>query len=292
MAIIVRIFHWIVLLDSFPYNVIMKQVNSPVVSRQELMSGIHLLTIDAPAIAAASYPGQFVTIQCENDTLLRRPFSIHKSRNGHLELLFAIVGQGTQSLATCKEGELLDVLGPLGNGFVIHEKAKNILLIAGGIGIAPLVYLAEKAIMDGFSVKLALGAATSFEINCLESLVPSGIEIIKVTNDGSVGVKGMVTDVVPSLIEWADQVFACGPIPMYLAMSAMRSSFEDKSVGVQLEQVMGCGTGACRGCALPTKDGVKMVCTDGPLFDLNMITWDQVTATPKMSRSQNWINND
>ncbi len=258
----------------------MKQVFASVISRVELMPDVHLLRVEAAEIAPESRPGQFVTIRCGEDSLLRRPFSIHKVANGQLKLLFATVGQGTQWLAHCAEGDLLDILGPLGNGFEIYPDSRNLLLMAGGIGIAPLVCLAEKVVADGFSVKLILGAATASQ---LYPEAIDGVELIRITDDGSAGKKGLATDWLPSLVKWADQIFACGPIPMYLTMAGMADEFEGKSVQILLEQVMGCGVGACRGCAVPTNRGMKMVCQDGPVFDLREIDWAGMAA-PGISR--------
>ena len=266
----------------------MKQAFTPVVSRIELMPGIHLIRIEAAEIAGESCPGQFVTVRCGEDSLLRRPFSIHKAENGQMELLFATVGHGTEWLAHCEKGDSLDMLGPLGNGFEIYPNLRNLLLIAGGIGVAPLVCLAEKAVPDGFSVKLILGAATASQLYA-EAI--EGVEIIRITDDGSAGEKGLATDLLPSLAKWADQIFACGPIPMYRTMAGMADEFEGKSVQILLEQVMGCGVGACRGCAVPTKQGMKMVCQDGPVFDLREIDWAGMTA-PGISRSENRVDDD
>lgn len=252
-----------------------KQILAPIVSCNELMPGVFLLAVDAPEIASESIPGQFVTIRCGNDVLLRRPFSIHKNTGRQMGFLFAAVGQGTEWLSGRIRGEFLDILGPLGNGFAINPDLRKILLVAGGIGIAPLVYLAEKAVADGFAVKLIIGAATASQ---LYTDTIEGVEVIRITDDGSAGERGLVTDFVPSLAKWADQIFACGPIPMYRAMSAMASEFGDKPVQILMEQVMGCGVGACRGCAIPTFDGIKMVCQDGPAFDLRQILWQKVAV--------------
>jgi dihydroorotate dehydrogenase electron transfer subunit len=194
-----------------------------------------------------------------------------------MEFLFATVGQGTGWLADRATDDSLDILGPLGNGFEIHPDARNLLLVAGGIGIAPMVYLAEKAVADGLSVKLILGAATASQ---LYPEAINGAEFIRITDDGSAGEKGLVTDLLPSLAKWADQIFACGPIPMYRTMAGMIDEFEGKSVKILLEQVMACGVGACRGCAVPTGQGMKMVCQDGPVFDLRGIRWEEM-AVPR-----------
>ncbi len=253
----------------------MNQESATVIRCNEIMPGVFLLGVDAPDIAAESRPGQFVTISCGAEVLLRRPFSIHKNAGRQIEFLFASVGPGTEWLAGRIPGESLDILGPMGNGFKIYPDLRNIILVAGGIGIAPMAYLAEEAVADGFAVKLVIGAATASQ------LYPdniAGVEVIRITDDGSAGKPGLVTDLLPSLAEWADQIFACGPIPMYRAMSAMVLKFGDKPVQILMEQVMGCGVGACRGCAISTTGGMKMVCQDGPAFDLREIVWPEMAV--------------
>lgn len=250
----------------------MRQVTARVLSRTEVMPGTHLLWLHAPEIANAAQPGQFVTLRCGEDTMLRRPFSIHGIQSDKVCILFAVVGRGTRWLSLKSEGDELDVLGPLGNGFQINEASRRLLLVAGGIGVAPLTFLAQQAIAEGRSVKLLSGAATA---QCLypHANVP---DLMQVTQDGSDGEKGMVTDFIPSLAGWADQVFACGPIPMYRTMARMSRDLDDTPIQIALEQVMACGVGACRGCAVPTTRGMRMVCQDGPVFDLGEILWDEV----------------
>jgi dihydroorotate dehydrogenase electron transfer subunit len=257
---------------------LMKQIVAPITSNPQIVPGIHLIWIKAPQIAAESQPGQFVTVSCGDDVLLRRPLSIHRIKDGQLGLLFAVLGQGTEWLANRKEGESLDILGPLGNGFEVHHSSHNLLLIAGGIGIAPLAFLAEKAVAYDLSVKLILGTTTASQ----QYVGIDGVEIVRVTEDGSLGEKGLATDFVSPYVEWADQIFACGPIPMYRTMIKMGSETEVKKAQILLEQVMACGVGACRGCAAPTHRGMKMVCLDGPVFDLGEIKWDEVVS-PSMT---------
>lgn len=128
----------------------------------------------------------------------------------------------------------------------------------------------------------AIGAESSSQLYP-EELVPKGVELIRITEDGSAGEKGMVTDFLPQMADWADQIFACGPIPMYRAMAEMDAELGNKPVQVLLEQVMGCGVGACRGCAVPTTQGMKLVCQDGPVFDLTEIIWKEIRE-PGISR--------
>ncbi len=124
-------------------------------------------------------------------------------------------------------------------------------------------------------MKLVMGAETAAKLYP-QDFIHGGVEVICATDDGSAGEKGQATDFLPSLADWADQIFACGPIPMYRKMSEMGSLLGDKPAQVLLEQVMGCGVGACRGCAVMTNKGIKLVCKDGPVFQLGEIIWEEV----------------
>ena len=193
-----------------------------------------------------------------------------------MALLFAVVGQGTEWLASRLVGEHVDILGPLGKGFYVYHASQKLLLIAGGIGVAPLIALAEEGVDAGLGVKLVIGAETLSKLYP-EDLIPAGVEAICVTDDGSAGGRGMATDFLPSLAGWADQIFACGPVPMYRKMAEMELG--DKPVQILLEQVMGCGVGACRGCTVVTKQGTRLVCRDGPVFELGEVIFDDMKVT-------------
>lgn len=222
-------------------------------------------------------PGQFVMVRCSQgyDPLLRRPLSIHRvaplSSPTQLALLFAVVGRGTNWLARRKQGDMIDLLGPLGHGFEIGPKSRNLLLIAGGIGIAPLVALAEKGIAKGFGITLLLGAPTQSQLYPAP-LLPPEVKLVVATEDGSAGRRGVVTDLLVDTAAEADQIFACGPISMYRTM-ASEKILKGKSVQVSMEVRMGCGRGGCYGCALETRAGMRLVCQDGPVFDLKEIIW-------------------
>lgn len=263
------------------------------------MPEAYLLWLEAPQIASLAVPGQFVMVRCGEETLLRRPLSIHQvdESKTRLALLFAVVGRGTRWLSQRKSGDKIDLFGPLGNGFAIRPGAKNLLLVAGGIGIAPLFFLAETAASWGCAVKLHQGVNTAGQIllDALSShymLVPrsgmpaaatqySGagtIESSASTVDGSAGVRGLATVYVPGLAGWADQIFVCGPLAMYRDMAQKKRALglEGKPVQISLEVVMGCGHGVCYGCTIRTKKGLKQVCKDGPVFDLDDIIWEEL----------------
>jgi len=242
------------------------------------MPGVYLIWLESPQIAPAIQPGQFAMINCGEgfECLLRRPLSIHQLADStKCAFLFAVVGKGTYWLSQRKAGDKIDLLGPLGNGYHIHPASHNLLLVAGGIGIAPLHLLAQEALSRGCSVTLLLGASTAAQLYPRE-LLPTGAELITTTEDGTAGKKGMITALLPDFIDRADQVFACGPISMYRDMAAQNQHLShSKPAQISLEVRMGCGLGICYGCTVKTKRGLKQVCRDGPVFDLEDILWDE-----------------
>jgi len=258
----------------------LKQVTASVISNNEVMPGVHLVWLESPQIASTAQPGQFVMVRCGEGFKhpLRRPLSIHQLADGSkLAFLFNVTGKGTYWLAQCKVGDNIDLLGPLGNGFLIHPESHNLLLLAGGIGIAPLRFLIDKTLEQGKEITLLLGAQTSSHLYP-KNLLPFGIGLAETTEDGSAGERGMITDSFRRFVfsAWADQVFACGPLPMYKAMAQM-PELKDKPVQVSLEVRMGCGRGVCYGCTIKTKRGLKQVCQDGPVFDLEDVLWDELS---------------
>lgn len=248
----------------------MRQEIAPVTENTELMPQVHLIWLESPHVASQAQPGQFVMVHCGEDTLLRRPFSIHQLEGKRLALLLNVVGIGTHWLSQRQAGDSLDLLGPLGNGFSIHPNSKNLLLVAGGIGIAPLVFLAQKASRAGCSITLLLGAQAKSQLYP-KDLLPPEVRLITATEDGTGGKRGLVTDLLPDFISWADQVFACGPPSMYQTM-AKQKLLRKKPVQISLEVRMGCGLGVCYGCTVKTRSGLKQVCKDGPIFELEEVT--------------------
>jgi dihydroorotate dehydrogenase electron transfer subunit len=273
----------------------MKQALCTITSNVEVMPGIYLMWIEAPYIASSVHPGQFITVRC-GDFTLRRPLSVHwVSGGGEIALLFKVAGKGTLWLSQRQTGDRIDILGPLGNGFNIEPGAKNLLLVAGGIGIAPLVFLTQHAssqhqvtLIHGVSTAVQLYPSSSLSLTHVPSpsegvgrgksdersklpSLPGGVQFIPVTEDGSMGKKGMATDILPDSLDWADQVYACGPVDMYKAIALIAPKCQ-----VSLEVRMGCGFGACYGCTINTKNGLKQVCRDGPVFELEDIIWQEV----------------
>ncbi len=259
----------------------MKQSFAAITSHTEVMAGVYLLWLESPEIAAAAKPGQFIMVRCGqgDEILLRRPFSIHQvnKTKTELALLLNVVGRGTHWLSQCKAGDSLDLFGPLGNGYSIDTSSSNLLLVAGGIGIAPLCFFAQEAVNQGNSVKLLIGAATASQL-CPGHLLPASSECVSATDDGTAGQKGLITDLISDFADRADQIYACGPTAMYRAMAAL-PSLKTKPVQISLEIMMGCGLGVCYGCTVKTKGGLRQVCTDGPVFDLGEVIWDELLAT-------------
>jgi dihydroorotate dehydrogenase electron transfer subunit len=256
----------------------LKQLKAPVISSIEVLPGIYLMWLEAPEIAATAKPGQFVMVRCGGDTTLPRPFSVHQVDAGQLALLFNVVGRGTNRLSQLKKGDMVNIFGPLGNGFNINPGVRNILLVAGGMGIAPLYFLAEAAAGTGKKVTLINGARTrdcllpvSLPQNYYEKgLPPAGVNVVTATEDGSEGFRGLATQLIPHYLKGIDQVFACGPAAMYQNMVKI-PELNGKSVQLSLEIMMGCGVGVCYGCTIHTKNGLKQVCKDGPVFEMRDI---------------------
>ncbi len=276
-----------------------------VVENQRLYGDTYHTWFAGESVAAGARPGQFLMLRCSDliggaqepsaerlasDPLLPRPMSYHRVRSGadgiEFSILYDVVGRGTAWLAQREPGDPVFAWGPLGRGYSVRPPSKNLLLVAGGIGIAPLVWLAEVEVAKGRSVVLIEGARHAGSV-FPASLLPSEVEVVVTTEDGSLGRKGRATDVLldpstgsgQSYYEWADQVFACGPNAMFASMAELVGKHESherargrKSVQVLLESPMGCGTGICYGCAVFDRRGQpRLVCKDGPRFEMREI---------------------
>ena len=237
-----------------------------IVRREQLGEHYFSLTLRHPGFLPPIAPGQFVEVEVRNcpEVLLRRPISIHDvnpSANS-LTLLIQVVGRGTRQLATLSEGHSLNLLYPLGKGFSVS--GSNPLLVGGGAGIAPLLYLAKCYHAQGVTPTILLGGRTRELIPVHKEFEPYGSLLIS-TEDGSFGEKGMVTQH-PLFSADYDHISTCGPTPM---MKAVGRYALDKGIPceVSLENLMACGIGACLCCVTDTDEGHKCVCKDGPVFD-------------------------
>lgn len=252
-------------------------IEARVVEAQELYPRNWAIWLDAPAACRGATVGQFLMVHCGEgcDPLLPRALSIHRLRQGpngtEFALLFTVVGRGTEWLARRRPGDHVLLFGPLGHGYKVRPGARNLLLVAGGIGVAPLVWFADERVARGDSVTLLLGARTADQLYPASLLLPE-VEVVDCTDDGSAGRHALVSELLPEYLPWADQVFACGPTPMFRALAnELRRGPWRKPVQALLEERMACGTGICYSCAAETRHGIRLICKDGPAFDLREV---------------------
>jgi dihydroorotate dehydrogenase electron transfer subunit len=252
----------------------MKLELATVVSQEEAYDNTYLMWLSCPPVARGASAGRFLMLHCgdADDPLLARPMSFHRFRDGSRSAEFAILydvrGRGTELLSKKRPGDTIRIFGPLGKGYTLRPQTQHVLLVAGGLGVAAVVALADDAIASGKSVTLLHGARTRSAL-VPPTMLTSEVELMTATDDGSAGHHGYVTQLLAEHLPWADQVFACGPNPMFASMAEeMRKLRSRKPVQALLEERMGCGTGVCYGCAVFTRKGVRLVCKDGPRFEL------------------------
>ena len=261
-----------------------------ILSRKEVAPNIYLMKLKAPEIVQDTLPGQFIYIKCSKDNypLLRRPLSIHRidKEKEEIYILFQVAGEGTKLLSQRVVGDDLDIMGPIGNGFNIYPESKKIIIVGGGIGVAPLLALCEESIRQGKEVRVLIGALKKELVLGEESFKILGAKVDVATNDGSYKYKGLVTDLLEKIIKegWLpDQIFACGP-KLKLKKIVKISLNVHINCQISLEERMACGIGACLGCVckIKTKDKkgdkvkyeYKRVCVDGPIFEGSEVVWD------------------
>ena len=255
-----------------------------VVSNDRLAEGVGLMALHAPRIASAVKPGQFVHVRVETraSLILRRPFSVHRAHADHIEILYQVLGAGTLRLAEKHTGDRMDAIGPLGCGWEVPDNARHALLVAGGLGAAPLGMLAEELAERGVAATVAQGAPTASRLVARELFERVARKIEIVTDDGTAGERALVIVPVERLLaeEHFDIVYACGPEAMQRAVSALAER-AGVACQVSLERLMGCGIGACLSCVVSTRQGLKRACVDGPVFDAREVLWDASEIPPK-----------
>jgi len=242
-----------------------------------LNSNHHLLTLSPLEPMAEPRPGQFFMLEVSRgyDPLLKRAFSLFRRTSEGFQILFRIRGKGTTILGELKEGTVLDLLGPLGNGYPLPGRGQRPIVIAGGIGIASVFSLAE---LLGERAHLFYGARIGDEIFLTEEMEGRYRELVVCTDDGSCGRKGTVVEVLNDFLggphgkEGRPVVFACGPTPMLRAVAGVANS-NGIPAYLSLEEHMACGIGACLGCVVKTKGGYMRVCKEGPVFEAAEIVW-------------------
>jgi len=235
-----------------------------------------LITLRSEIKIEGIIPGQFVNVQIPNSpkTFLRRPFSIFDVdyEDNTISLLIKILGTGSGNLVQIEKGEEVDILFPLGNGFSISESEKKILLVGGGVGIAPLMFLAKELAHDQKVIDILLGARSK-EDHILVNEFSNYGKVYLTTDDGSMGEKGFVTNhsIFKSDYQF-DKVYCCGPEPMMVSIARLAREREIECE-VSLENMMACGFGVCLCCVTPTNQGNKCVCTEGPVFNSKDLQW-------------------
>lgn len=274
----------------------MKQLSVKILENKKVAAHAYRMRFLAPMIAKTAKPGQFIMVRVMDgfQPLLRKPFGVHSVKDSSIDILYEVIGEGTKLLAQKKPGEYLDIIGPIGNGFDLASGPH--ILVAGGMGVAPLIFLAErlrKVKSKKAKVKnlVLLGARTKSHVLCEKEFKKLGCDVKIATDDGSSGHKGYVTDLLKDAAKrWGHSagttrksrevspqgvpiiVYACGPRMMLREISRISDRYE-MPTQVSLEEHMSCGFGACLGCVVSTTDGYKRVCKEGPVFDARQIIW-------------------
>ena len=268
----------------------MKQLNAKILSNNKVASGFYKMRIESAYLGRNAKPGQFVEVRCSDsaDPLLRRPLGAHRISKNGVEILYEVVGKGTGLLSKRRPGELLDVIGPLGNGFSLNPKpyTLNPILVAGGVGVAPLLALAEK-LKCSKNLHVLIGARSKSHVLCEEDFKKAGAKVFVATEDGSRGYKGLITEVLrdflnPKPYALNPVIYACGPNGMLKEVARLAKE-RRIPCQVSLEEKMACGVGVCLGCPVKVnkkteygkrkKEEYKMVCKDGPVFNAEEIAW-------------------
>jgi dihydroorotate dehydrogenase electron transfer subunit len=264
-----------------------------VLANQEVSPAYFRMQMTAPPAIGGAQPGQFVMVRVNDsiDPLLRRPFGIFDlgtvateytdcGRQTYLEILYKVVGKGTEMLSRMHQGDHLDIIAPLGKGFETGDPAGEKIMVGGGVGLAPLYYLAKELVKTS-KVRLFAGGRNKEDILCITEFERLGVETYVATDDGTLGESGLVTEVMERRLTGTSNgtIFACGPMPMLRAVATMAARY-DTACQVSLEAYMACGVGACLGCVMKgrnhseTTPDYRCVCKDGPVFDSTELLWD------------------
>lgn len=252
-------------------------LNMKVTENSRLHKNYCLLKLTSDETLPEMIPGQFVEVLVDNSptTFLRRPISVNyvDTVTNELWLLIQMIGDGTRRMSEYRTGDIVNIMLPLGNGFTIPEEGtqQNLLLIGGGVGTAPMLYLGKVLKNAGFTPNFLLGARSEGDVLQLEQFRETGTVYVT-TEDGSLGEKGYVTN--HSILKDVrfDRIYTCGPKPMMVAV-AKYAAKESVECEASLENTMACGIGACLCCVEKTVEGHVCVCTEGPVFNINKLTW-------------------
>ncbi len=230
-----------------------------IIKNNKIALDTYEMVLEAPGLSVT--PGQFMHLKTgREDLILRRPISIASYNNDALKMVYKIVGAGTEALSLLQENDVVDILGPLGQGYKVLD-FKEVLIVGGGMGVAPLYQLAKELINHGAKITVVLGFGTKDMAYYVEKFEALGCVHVT-TDDGSLGVKGHVGTVVDTLGNF-DAIYSCGPLPL---LHYIKNKYETHpNLYISLEERMACGIGACYAC--DTKDKKHRVCTDGPVFN-------------------------
>lgn len=256
-----------------------------VLKNEQMTEGTFRLTLENEHISQTSHAGNFINVkvpQCDR-VLWRRPFSIHSTNpsQNSFQILINAIGRGTSVLKDIKSGESLDIIGPLGNSFSVSPNLNELIIVGGGIGIAPFKLLLEDAKDIDCKKTVFFGVDSKDQFCCLSEFEKLGASLILSTDDGSEGYKGFITSPLEQYLQNLEnpngvELFVCGPTPMMNTVKQISEKYSIKAQ-VTVENVMACGFGACVGCpvplANPTEEGklYKLACKDGPVFDMSEI---------------------
>ena len=244
----------------------MKQGIFEIIRNTPLTDNVYEMVLSGDTCAITA-PGQFVNVQLSGK-FLRRPISVCDYDESTLTIVYKVVGKGTAQMAAMKEGERLDILTGLGNGYDLSLSGEKPVLLGGGVGVPPLYNLAKKLVAQGKSVTVILGFNTRSEVFYENEFLVLGCRVLVATADGSYGVKGFATTPLADLDY--SYFFTCGPEPMLKAVYKATST----SGQMSFEERMGCGFGACMGCSCKTLTGYKRICKEGPVMRKEEILWE------------------
>lgn len=274
---------------------VVHDIDARVARNDRLSADYNVLAFDAPEIASHAKPGQFVMVQPSRglDPLLRRPFSIFEIlRDGAgnpsgFSIFNKRIGAGTSLLTAVEPGARLRCLGPLGKPFVPVAPPAEAWIVAGGVGLAAFVTLADALADRGTRATLFYGARTTSDLHCVDLFEARGTRVVLATEDGSAGARGRVTDPLEAALSERPlgqpvKLYVCGPTPMMRACAAL-AALHGRACDVSLEQVMGCGMGGCYSCVVPARTDAGAVhhtrtCIDGPVFDAKRVVWDALAG--------------
>lgn len=259
------------------------QLNTDIIDNTKIADRIYKMEFLAPPISKIAMPGQFVHVRCTDGykPLLRRPFSIqHIARSGKISIVYKVIGEGTTSLTKFRPQDNIDIIGPLGNHFLIPQDKRKIFIVAGGMGIAPLSFLIdfilEKKVKILDNIELVFGTKDAGQLILQDRFSHKKINLHLVTENGSLGKKATAIELFKGLVKKHSQlnclVYGGGPIQMLKELNFICKSNNIPSQ-IAYENNMGCGLGVCLGCVIKTKSGPQRVCKDGPIFDIDEVIW-------------------